>query len=516
MMEDMSLSKANHGKKFSPEWWKNKDVTHPWCHRFCTPFYDQDPKLVTDPHIQSTVGIVFFNHPNGKIVPVGMTAIVQEEVMEKGKPVKEDRFVFQYHPSYLADPKSPAISYNLPKQEKRFSFYDIPPFFDNLPAEGWFGKAQGSALSMSPDFIDGDGEPMEKRYHRLMMFGRDCPGAVWATYVKNDPGLMERNHEDIIAAALQSRASISGMQPKLLAIMDHSKLRPTHYWETSTHIVKLEGEPGSGRPNVTEAEYMSIKATHTLLPKDKTVNAELTKLHLPDGHTRNVLAIERFDRTKTAEGKVHFEEFNQLLDQGNHARYHGAYKQVADFIRDKAGHEQVKIFYARLLSQFVLGNVDNHLKNFAMFHNGHWELTPSYDLAPSVNYCKKGQLALFTSGESFHSSDQSKPGTFVQSDVRLEYSMLDPKKLVTMGRHFGLEMDEIKQIMRDLVARIPEAKEAIRNDPAPELHNKRGGKKTLSEDFCDRLDGRSKQLFGTMEKYFALVEERSQRKTGYG
>lgn len=498
----MTRPRRNHPKKFSPDWWKNKEVTHPWCHRFCDEFYAQDQGLL-DPKVQSTLGIVFFNDPNGKIIPVGMTCI------------KDDQFIFRYHSSYLNDEKNPPIAYTLPKQRKAFVSGGIPSFFDNLPAEGWFGKAQGSALGLPLEPIDGDREPLDSRYHRLMMFGRDCPGAVWATYVQNDPALAAQNHEDIISAALQSRASISGMQPKLLAIMDHGVLRPTKYWETSTHLVKLPGEPGTGLPRVVENEYMSIQATHVLLPHDRTVNAALTKLHLHDGSTRDVLAIERFDRTGKPEGKVHFEEINQLLDYGNESRYEAAYHQIASIIREKVGHEGVKTFYARLLSQFLLGNVDNHLKNFAMFHNGHWELTPSYDLAPSANYCKRGTLALHTTGEQFGTEDKSKPGKFKMSTLRLEYAQLDTKKLVTMGRNFGLNLDEIQVIMKDLVDRVPAAKAAIRADPAPELDIQIKPNKTLRDDFCERLDGRNRQLFGSMDKYFAIMRGREQRTNGY-
>lgn len=489
-------------EKFSPEWWKSKDITHPWCHRFCTPFYENDPELLSNAKTQESLGIVFRNLPSGTIVPVGMLALKGENV------------VFQYHPSYLKSPHA-AISHTMPKREEPYIDHNIPAFFDNLPAEGWFGKAQGKALGHDIENIDGDTEPLETRYHRLMMFGRDCPGAIWVTYVRNDPAISEEVFQDTVKAALQSRATISGVQPKLLAVMDGGKLRPTNYWETSSHIVKLPREDGYA--HVVENEYMSIKATHLLLPEDKTVEAELTDLHLRDGSTRKVLAIKRFDRTESPEGKAHFEELNQLLGQHNHARYFGSYKQVADFIREKAGHEEVKVFYKRLLSQFLLGNVDNHLKNFAMFHDdGNWKLTPSYDLAPSANYCSRGELALYTHGELSGTNDPRKKTTLKQNEYKLEYAQLDTKRLVIMGKTFGLSTEEIHQCMKGIVANIPKVKEAIMADPSKDLDclmlNRRD---RLRDDFCHRLDGRAQQLFGSMEKYFSVLEERAARQNGY-
>ncbi len=148
-------------RKFSPEWWQNKRVSHTWCHDFCTPFYLEDISLLNE-ETYFSLAVVFFDTPNGNTIPVGFTA------MQEGK------FVFQYHPSYLADAMLPAISVTLPKRKERYEFADeLPPFFDNLLAEGWFGKAQGAALKHNIEAIEHDVETIAERYHRMNMFGRD-------------------------------------------------------------------------------------------------------------------------------------------------------------------------------------------------------------------------------------------------------------------------------------------------------------------------------------------------------
>ena len=503
--EERSIGKP---KKFSPAWWHNKDVTIPWSERFCQPFFNEDPTLVSDPKTHASVGIVFSNQRNGDIVPVGMTAL------------QNGNFIFQYHPSYLANPAYPDIAYTLPKQKQRFVAHGaMLPFFDNLPAEGWFGKAQEAALNDDPfrrrpfDPKDGhmDEEALEDRYHRFMMFGRDYPGAVWTTYRRVDPEIAEQRHQATIEAALRSRSSISGMQPKLLGVeTPEGELRPANYWETSTHIVKLPPTPGAQMPRLMEYEYMSIVATKALRPDDSVVDAKLTDLKLSDGATEPALAVRRFDRTP--EGfKRHFEEVNQLRGRLNADRYKGSYAEIAAMVDEKVGHEGVKQFYGRMLCQFMLGNTDNHMKNFALLHERRgdkWELSPDYDLAPTVNY-QKSKLAL-------HATPH-RNGEVHESEGNEDYRNLSPKLLVRMGQDFGLSLSEVRGIAHALLGNIDAAKQAVMSDPNPRLdqkvpenlkHASSSRNTSIREDFCARIDGRAKQLFGTLDKYIDLQEER--------
>lgn len=512
----------NGPKPLSPQWWQNKDVSHAWCARFCEEFFKEDPTLKSDPQTFESVGVVFFNKPSGEIVPAGFTAI------------QDGNFVFQYHHSYLNNATVPAISDTLPKRKERYvAKAEMLPFFDNLPAEGWFGKAQGAALGDESCKRDierknnhMDDESLGNRYHRFMMFGRDYPGAVWATYIRNDPDIAAENHQHTIEAALRSRSSIAGMQPKLLGVANEKgEIHPANFWETSTHIVKLP--PAVHMPRLMEYEYMSNIATKALLPNDPPSEASLTELHLRNGDKKEVLAIKRFDRTAAGE-KIHFEEMNQLMGKQNSDRYNGAYADVAKLVREKAGHEGVKQFYARLVTQFLLGNTDNHLKNFAMFHDhatGQWSMTPDYDLAPTVNY-QKSELALYATK---HRATSVGGG---EAESKEQYGNLNAKILVTLGQDFGLSLDEVKSTIKGILANIPKAKEAVRADPSPRLDlyspatetaitwaRQKGQhsvkhKVTSREDFCDLLDGRAQKLFGTLDKYIKLVE--SKRGTAQG
>src|SRR5712671_1144067 len=139
------------------------------------------------------------------------------------------RCVFTYDPTYL-EGKHPGIAFTLaPRAAPYISEQGLHPFFDNLVAEGWLRNAQARALRVDPD----------DRFALLLAFGRDCAGAVSII----DPAPLAEPSIDVadpmVAAALTSRASLSGVQPKLLAVKEGRRYRPARRNETSRFIAKL-------------------------------------------------------------------------------------------------------------------------------------------------------------------------------------------------------------------------------------------------------------------------------------
>src|ERR1700730_5840114 len=126
-------------------------------------------------------------------------------------------------------------------------------------------------------------------------------------------------------AALANRASISGVQRKLFAVLSANGFRPAKAAELSTHIAKL---PSPDLNEVVELEYLTTVAAAALLPDDVVVELEITEVENVQGPC---LLVRRFDRTPTGD-KIHFEEFNQLLERPAEARYEGSYGEMAMFI----------------------------------------------------------------------------------------------------------------------------------------------------------------------------------------
>ena len=333
------------------------------------------------------------------------------------------RYVFTYDRAYL-EALQPDIAFTLPRSGDPYvSGAGLHPFFDNLVSEGWLRNAQARAIKASA----------EDRFALLLAFGHDCAGAVSVrTLGRDEPSTIELG-DPLAVAALRSRASLSGVQPKILAVSDGKAFRPARRDETSHYIAKL---PSGALRDIVENEFITTQTCSALLPNDQVANVEVASVEGVEGRA---LLVERFDRLRSG-ARVHFEEFNQLLGKrSGDDKYDARYADMAQFILGTPGCTPVDLrrLYGRELVCFLTGNTDAHLKNFAMFHAPEGlRLTPAYDLVAAALYPEYSSLALAL-GEA-----RDLPVT----DVR-------PKHIVALGRAHSLAADEILDIVKRLDAR---------------------------------------------------------------
>jgi serine/threonine-protein kinase HipA len=330
------------------------------------------------------------------------------------------RCVFTYDAAYL-QARHPSIAFTLRRQEAaHLCEAGLHPFFDNLVAEGWLRNAQARALKIDPS----------DRFALLLAFGRDCAGAVSII----DPAPIKEPAIDIgdptATAALASRGSLSGVQPKLLAVKDGTDYRPARREETSTHIAKL---PSGSLRDIIENEFLVLQACRALLPNDTIVDAIIAPLKGVGDHA---LMVQRFDRLRSG-AKIHFEEFNQLLGhRSGDDKYDAAYEDMANFITKTPGCVPADAWrlYERVLACLLTGNTDAHLKNFAMLHttNG-LRLSPAYDLVAAALYPEYRTFALSIGGAA-----------------NLTIDKIKPKHLVALARTCNLSDEVILQTIRRL------------------------------------------------------------------
>ena|ERR1017187_3200614 len=341
------------------------------------------------------------------------------------------RCVFTYDASYI-EGKQPAIAHTLPvRLEPYVSERGLHPFFDNLVAEGWFRNAQARALGVDP----------RSRFALLLGFGHDLAGAVSV----EDPEPAERRQVDhadeATIAALLGRASLSGIQRKLLVVKDGRSYRPVGPNELSTHIAKL---PSGNLTDVLELEYLTTQAVRALLPDDETVEMEIVHL---EAIKENALVIPRFDRTASGK-RIHFEEFNQLLGKySGDDKYEGAYEDMGRFILNTPSciPAEADRLLRRILACLLVGNTDAHLKNFAMFHlRDGLRLTPSYDLVAAAVYPEFQSIALQVAGAS-----------------NLAIGSLQPKHLLGMAGAFGVNPEALMSAIDQIGKRLPHALETV-------------------------------------------------------
>lgn len=381
-----------------------------------------------------------------------------------------ERVTFTYDSSYI-EGGHPAIAYTLPVHEQpHISNNGLHPFFDNLVSEGWLEQAQSRLL----------GRREVTRFELLLAFGFDLAGAV--SIIDPEPSDLSEAMLDLDdpkeMAVLTSRASLSGVQPKLAVVQEKSIYRPARINELSTHIAKF---PSANHPDLTLNEYLTTLAFKALLPDDEIVNLSIEEVK---GLGEPALLIKRFDRRK--DGRIHFEEFNQLLGRASRMKYDGAHKDMADFILGIEGclPTQAYLLYRRILAGLLLGNTDMHLKNFAMFHtDAGLRLTPSYDQVAASLYNYK-TLALKIAGSKDHPI----------GDLKARHLML-------LGEEFGLSPAAINMAAQGLEKHIGAAKDAIQEAPI-------GGADI--KDNLIKLIG--KRWSGTFQNLGALIGKTSSKK----
>lgn len=341
-----------------------------------------------------------------------------------------DRTSFAYDESYLAG-GHPSLAHTLPLQEApHISHSGLHPFFDNLVAEGWLCGAQTRLL----------GKRSASRFELLLAFGYDCAGAV--SIMDPEPSTLSKLLIDLEdpreLSVLTSRASLSGVQPKLALIKKDGQYFPSKFNELSTHIAKF---PSKDHDDLVINEYLTTLAFKALLPHDDVVELSIDTIA---GFLEPALIIKRFDRIDGS--RIHFEEFNQLLGRKSTDKYEGSYKEMGDFIRTTKGCLPIEAYrlYARIVVGLLLGNTDMHLKNFALFHTDiGFRLTPSYDQVAAALYQYK-TVALELGGAS-----------------NLLIGTLKAKNIITLGAEFEIPKAAIDILIKQLSMNKEKAKEAV-------------------------------------------------------
>ena len=96
------------------------------------------------------------------------------------------------------------------------------------------------------------------------------------------------------------------------------------------------------------------------------------------------LLIERFDITEQGS---RFQVLSMQTLLGAEGFYRLGYADLEDVLRlvSRRPEADIPALYRQMVFNAIIGNTDDHLKNFALLHDGMgWRLTPAYDLTPDV------------------------------------------------------------------------------------------------------------------------------------
>ncbi len=206
--------------------------------------------------------------------------------------------------------------------------------------------------------------------------------------------------------------SLAGIQLKFAANQEGERLTVPGNGDTGRCIIKVASERYAGLP---EAEYGAMQLA-SMIGVD-TAPCRLVPRGAVEGvpdemltHGNNVLVVDRFDRTP-AGGRVHIEDTGQIIGAIGDRKYTMATTEtIINMVSRFSTDRRADILEAvrRVLADVLLGNGDNHLKNwsFRFAEPGSVRLSPAYDIVPTILFIPGDTLALrFVRTHNFETVD---------------------------------------------------------------------------------------------------------------
>jgi serine/threonine-protein kinase HipA len=317
---------------------------------------------------------------------------------------------FVYDPSWLGWDNAIPVSVSLPLREDRYIGDPVLAVFENLLPDNddirrrlaERAKAEGS-------------DP----YSLLAAVGRDCVGAlqflpdrvaVGQTGVIDARPVSDEEIAKIVSDLARSplgvgedqefRISLAGAQEKTALLYWDGKWQVPHGTTATTHILK----PQIGRLRNGIDLSNSVENEHFCLELVAALGLPVAKSQIVDFAGKRVLSIERFDRTRTRDGRllrVPQEDCCQALSIPPSRKYESdggpGIRAIYDLLKgsDVPDEDHKTLFKAQIVF-WLLGATDGHAKNFSirLATGGRFRLTPLYDIVstqPSLDARQIGQ-----------------------------------------------------------------------------------------------------------------------------
>lgn len=187
-----------------------------------------------------------------------------------------------------------------------------------------------------------------------------------------------------LAQALQHGTSIGGARPKALIQSDSRK-----------YIAKFS--TSSDLYSVVKAEYVAMRLAGL-------AGLNVAPVSLERAAGKDVLLVERFDRTATANGwqrKGLVSALTMLTLDEMMARY-ASYETLAELVRARfsSAPKTLRELFSRIVFNILVGNTDDHARNHAAFWDGHLlTLTPAYDICPQTRHGQIATQAMLVKGD---------------------------------------------------------------------------------------------------------------------
>lgn len=193
--------------------------------------------------------------------------------------------------------------------------------------------------------------------------------------------------KDALASILQIGTSAGGARPKgIIAIhkdTQHIISGQAYIPEGYEHwIIKFDGvsDMELGEP----MGYGRIEYAYYLMARDADIDMMESRLWESNGHAH--FMTQRFDRDGNE--KIHMQSLCGIAHYDFNMARHYSYEQAMHVaLRIGLSNKEITEMYRRMVFNVMARNQDDHTKNisFLMDKNGHWKLSPAYDVTYSFN-----------------------------------------------------------------------------------------------------------------------------------
>jgi serine/threonine-protein kinase HipA len=370
---------------------------------------------------------------------------------------------FQYDTAWLSWNNAIPVSISLPLREDRYIGEPVLAVFENLLPDNDDIRRRVAERSQAGG---------ADAYSLLAAIGRDCVGALQFFPDGDDPGkagtIDARALDDKEIAAIVSdlarnplgigpdkkfRISLAGAQEKTALLHWNDKWHIPHGTTATTHIIK----PQVGRlpngidlTNSVENEYFCLELVAAL-------GLSVAKTRIIDFAGKRVLAIERFDRTWTRDGRLlrlPQEDCCQALSIPPSRKYETeggpGIRNIEEFLKgsDSPDADQKTFFKAQIVF-WLLGATDGHAKNFSirLAPGGRFSLTPLYDILSTQPSLDAGQIT----------QNQMKLAMAVGTNRHYAVHTVVGRHFLQTAKASGLPDKMLKNILEELTETTEEA-----------------------------------------------------------
>lgn len=270
----------------------------------------------------------------------------------------------------------------------------VPAWFSNLLPEGHLrdliAREQGVSTHREIDL--------------LVRIGGDLPGAV---QVVPDPGA---HLNEGFEAAADDPVNMPELSERLRFSLAGVGLKFSMRQEGDRLVLPAHGKGGDWIVKTPDGNYPGLVANEAAMMR----MASEVGIEVPEVHVRHrdqvdelgegawpsdedeAYVIRRFDRT--AEGRVHIEDFAQVLGcfGVGEGKYRSTVEAVAAIAYRGRDHASLQEMVRRSVFNLLVGNGDAHLKNWSLIYSDRKiaRLSPVYDLVCTAIYPNQADLGL--------------------------------------------------------------------------------------------------------------------------